>query len=868
MSLWSNGTTRFATDPGSVALAGGVPRSVVPDLPPPPVPNTTPTLVPLGTNVKNCCIEVNFTSPVGPWESIVMNYTGRVVPDVFDSSYRGFVDGVQVLFGTSPEYGTWTVRENLTEYASLFHGTTNFTFLFGVAIPSGSPGYFLSNLTLEFYPVPSGGTPPPEPNVILPLWFRQPIQSAGQTILANATVPSNTSSAELELFAYAFGPQEEFWWAYPHPARAVQFGVTGTTLGAVFPFPYVNTGGIDLFLWRPITGVFTTANVPYRLNLTGALGTIEGSHEYSANVSGVLSGSTWLLGGALLLWTNASYSGATPLATSYSGLASTTSGNVQSSSARASASSQLSTSAGPLTVTSWWNASFSGSVASSTSWSNVTDSTDLSGTTWTDNGAAVTSDQRDYSFQIAADQGGSFTETSNTGGGYPIYGNFTSELLNVYQSFDAERTDRLGTGVGGPVTSAESLVGQLAGAQGVVAGVEEIPTAGGAPLVVSTTLVSSSSTKEVTNAVGPPPASVVYSRLTVGVGTNPPGPYFAESILTDIARTTPIPLTGQVGLEPPGVEVGLTTTLVAELAGGLGPYAVAWTGLPAGCGAPIGLRVVCAPTTSGTYALRFIAADSQGDTLTAGPVYLFVGQALAGGVVPRNASVDIGQDAAFTVSIVGGEAPFECTWLVGGVSNGSGSVSCAAPFVTPAATSGVLVIGVQVTDAVGGNFTTPSVNLTVGATLRVALATSGRATVPVGSNATLVATVSGGVGPYTYAWTVDGALLQGYVGTRLDYVPLAAGVHVIQVAASDGPGTRAESQAINVTATNPSPTQSPTGVGGLSTGEWLVYLLVAVVVAQGVAIAWLLLRRPPSRVASRARAPGSPASRRPPTQGR
>src|SRR5579862_1309986 len=128
IGLGSSGLTQdaLASRAWNTSLAGTSPDTSTPPTsaliatPPPAVPDTTPTVMYFLNASESCCVESNYSAPTGPWAMIVLNYTGQAVNGVYDSSYRAYVDQSMVLFGTTPEYGTWTVLKDITEYSVLF----------------------------------------------------------------------------------------------------------------------------------------------------------------------------------------------------------------------------------------------------------------------------------------------------------------------------------------------------------------------------------------------------------------------------------------------------------------------------------------------------------------------------------------------------------------------------------------------------------------------------------------------------------------------------------------------------------------------------------------------------------------------------
>src|SRR3989442_7116345 len=54
--------------------------------------------------------------------------------------------------------------------------------------------------------------------------------------------------------------------------REFQVTVDGTLAGVVWPFPYIFTGGVNPFLWRPIAAVGAYNEEPYQVDLTPFIG--------------------------------------------------------------------------------------------------------------------------------------------------------------------------------------------------------------------------------------------------------------------------------------------------------------------------------------------------------------------------------------------------------------------------------------------------------------------------------------------------------------------------------------------------------------------------------------------------------------------
>jgi thermopsin len=273
--------------------------------PPPQLPGTTPINITLFSNftVVHWCptISGSFQAPSGNFAAIVVTYNGQATGTVYDSAYWMTIDNTTVFTGTTPEYGNWSVSANITEFSLLLHGTVNYFFYPPMAIIDGS---FINNITISFYPVAKGGMAPSEPNMV----FSTPIGYANDVSTANITVPSNAVAAKLLLYVYGYG-SDEFWYANEpsySPFENIVVTSGSTPIANVLPFPYINTGGINLFQWRPITGVYTLNDRPYEVNVTSALGLLEGSHNLTISMNKIDPYSFWQVAADLLVYTSSS----------------------------------------------------------------------------------------------------------------------------------------------------------------------------------------------------------------------------------------------------------------------------------------------------------------------------------------------------------------------------------------------------------------------------------------------------------------------------------------------------------------------------------------------------------------------------------
>ncbi|MEM3852468.1 MAG: peptide-N4-asparagine amidase [Methanomassiliicoccales archaeon] len=432
--------------------------------PPPRVPDTTPVTLNLVSNFVvhrgglNEPAPVTFVSgqteaPARPpqgWALIELMYTGNASGTVYDSGYSLNVDNNTLFWGSSPEYGNWTVYGNLTIYNALFSGIFTWQWNSPGSIVNGT---FVTSITLRFYPADANFSAPATPNLIMPLL---PSMSSGgfhispshPTVYGNATVPSDVSAAILQIWVYGFS-FDEFWYSNEPSFRDVIVNVSGQPVWSLLPFPYINTGGIDLFAWRPITGVYTLNDRIYMENITAALGMIEGTHEWSFNMPVLLP--SWSITASLLLYTNpnvvsahmSSYAFNLPdVSTSQSGIigVSPLSTFNQTASASWFYSSDIYTSNGYTAVSLNAREEFSNLQDITPVWENLTgdELTQITQNSVNNEGGMVTGGSLTttlINYPLAMDTFFEISITHTTNGGFPEYGNASFGLTNLTQAW-------------------------------------------------------------------------------------------------------------------------------------------------------------------------------------------------------------------------------------------------------------------------------------------------------------------------------------------------------------------------------------------------------------------------------------------------
>jgi hypothetical protein len=261
--------------------------------PPPPVPDTTPVIVSISSFGT-------VTIPNGTWETVILNVTGYDAGTAYDYFNSLHVDGSVVWLGVNPEAGSWGVSVNISQFMSYFDGHNSVQVTGStLGLHQNFRGIQYNNYTLEFYPVPSGQSPPVYPSKVIQL-------NSGTTF---ASIPTDTMAAYIQSividgeFQYTVNPSwEGYTWT-----------VNGNKLAESFIYPWINSGGIDLFTWRPIYPPYMLNHQWNLVNLTDALGLIEGNNVPVQVSAASESPGIGLFAGNLFLFTNSSVIGAQQL---------------------------------------------------------------------------------------------------------------------------------------------------------------------------------------------------------------------------------------------------------------------------------------------------------------------------------------------------------------------------------------------------------------------------------------------------------------------------------------------------------------------------------------------------------------------------
>jgi hypothetical protein len=255
---------------------------------------------------------------------------------------------------------------------------------------------------------------------------------------------------------------------------------------------------------------------------------------------------------------------------------------------------------------------------------------------------------------------------------------------------------------------------------------------------------------------------------------------------------------GPTTVAPGLAGVGTLVTFSSQVGSFVGAVGTTWNGLPSGC-TPSGLDFSCAVGSAGTYSVSVTATFPGGASVTSNVAELTVSVLPSATVGVAPGVIDAGSATLLTFGGAGGSAPL--TLSVSGLPAGCqvagfGSVSC-----LPLA-SGEYTITATVTDALGESSSAHAL-LTVVPRLNLTGFSSNVGAATVGTPIDLSASVLGGAGPVTYAYS---GLPSDCPATATNTVSCTSGLpgtYVVTVVATDAIGVRASGATAFVV--NPAP---------------------------------------------------------------
>lgn len=327
LSLAAPARAQVATAPSNPVV--GSSNTATAD-PPIPRPSTTPCTVQLFSHLTFADFSPKpfaYAPPAacpGPWAKVVLEADFAVSAGrQFDRTAEIAIGHVNVYYGTTPEPSrtlgpTWHVERDLTDYSALLATAQAGDVNLGNLVDSTFTGVITGSAVLKLYPASAAAPAPRTADAVLPL----STAPGGAALLATTasvlaptfTLPTNVEAAYLDLVTESQS-SDEFWYtcvpddvagelfSCPGTAfREAEVTIDGQPAGVAPVYPWIYTGGIDPFLWRPIPGVQTLDFLPYRVDLTPFAGVLSNGQPHQVGVAVFNADNYFLVAASLLLY--------------------------------------------------------------------------------------------------------------------------------------------------------------------------------------------------------------------------------------------------------------------------------------------------------------------------------------------------------------------------------------------------------------------------------------------------------------------------------------------------------------------------------------------------------------------------------------
>jgi hypothetical protein len=324
------------TDP--IALQAGSINTATAD-PLLPRPATQPCVVSLFTMVEFGDFTpktFSYTPPAcpGPWAKVVLRSNFSVTAGrQFDRTANIWIGGTNVYFGTTSEPSgatngeclpaasnfsrCWHVERDLTDYSALFTVPQPGRVDLGNLVNSTFTGVLFGSADLQFYPLAKSSSDdsssehqsrdedhphaPRAADFVLPLSASATggtvaLQTGTSELSVTSVLPTNIERAFLDVIAQSQAADEFWYTCVPDQDaanlqscggtafRETEVSIDGQPAGVAPVYPWIYTGGIDPFLWRPVPGVQTLNFVPYRVDLTPFAGVLNDGSAHKVAV--------------------------------------------------------------------------------------------------------------------------------------------------------------------------------------------------------------------------------------------------------------------------------------------------------------------------------------------------------------------------------------------------------------------------------------------------------------------------------------------------------------------------------------------------------------------------------------------------------
>lgn len=238
-------------------------------------------------NTTSTIINNSVFFPIGSYNEITVTFFDQYISNPFDDSFVVLVNNTQIMAGNTLELENTSATEPVTQYYSILQGLTSVTSL----SPQFNPGYASRLSTwFTFYL----GKEAQHPSTVIPAFtdinFPTPRDPKVNVLNPynisrsfNVTFPKNVATAYLNFYEQQNG-NDEFWYANEPPFREFRIYINNTLVGTVEPYPNIQTGGGDLFLWQPILAIGAELYPPHQISLMPYISLLHGTQKITVEV--------------------------------------------------------------------------------------------------------------------------------------------------------------------------------------------------------------------------------------------------------------------------------------------------------------------------------------------------------------------------------------------------------------------------------------------------------------------------------------------------------------------------------------------------------------------------------------------------------
>ena len=242
----------------------------------------------------------------------------------YDRTAEFFLGGSNIFYGTTAEPGSsmspsWHVERDVTDLSAVFKKPQTGIAEIGNLVNDTYTGIIYANAALEFYPASWKAPAPVVPDIVVAVDSTGGDAGAvnsGQQVTQVLDLPTNVEKVYLDVISQSQSGDEFWYLCVPSDLsgnlescgntafRETEVTIDGNPAGVAPVYPWIYTGGLDPYLWIPITGVQTLDFKPYRVDLTPFAGVLADGQSHTVGIGVYNADSYFLVTGNVLVYTD------------------------------------------------------------------------------------------------------------------------------------------------------------------------------------------------------------------------------------------------------------------------------------------------------------------------------------------------------------------------------------------------------------------------------------------------------------------------------------------------------------------------------------------------------------------------------------